>query len=234
MAERIHCVRCGGRGVETRTATHRVYTCKMAGHGQIAEYPLTIADRIPVLVETETGAGEQAGLSKFEREILKVLREEERDEREILRALGVLLKLTRIEIQFAAKGKTPMGTSPGTPAPVAGPVVLTALTMIVIASILGFDQFGNPWTGAIPPVKYSIDNPSFATSAPNADGVTDTVTPVANGVANLTASLTTAEGLALTDTESVTVALAAAPPPPTPVLSSIKVAFAPAPAVAAA
>jgi hypothetical protein len=128
--------------------------------------------------------------------------------------------LSKIKITFTPNGKgAPMS------APVEGAVTLTTVGQLATASILGFDQFGNPWTGTIPPVNYAIDNPAIATSTPNADGVTDAVVAVANGTANLTASLTTAEGLALTDTEQVIVALTVAPPPPTPVLSSIKVAF---------
>lgn len=110
-------------------------------------------------------------------------------------------------------------------AAVEGAVTLTTAGQQATASILGFDQFGNPWTGAIPPVSYSIDDSTIATSTPNADGVTDVVAAVANGVANLDANLTTAEGLALSDTETVTVAIPVVPPP-TPVLSSIKIAFA--------
>jgi hypothetical protein len=106
-----------------------------------------------------------------------------------------------------------------------GPVTLTTAGQSVTASIAGFDQFGNPWTGVIPPVTYTIDNPSVATSTPNADGLTDGVVAVANGVANLTATLTTAEGLALTDTETVTVAISGGGGG-TPVLSSIKIQFA--------
>ena len=122
--------------------------------------------------------------------------------------------LSEIRIQFS-KGSDPM--------PTAGPVTLTTAGQTVTASILGFDQFGNPWTGPIPPVSYSIDNPAIATSTPNADGETDAVAAVANGTANLTASLTTAEGLALTDTEQVIVNIPAPPPPPTPVLTSISI-----------
>lgn len=106
-----------------------------------------------------------------------------------------------------------------------GPVTLTTAGQNVTASIAGFDQFGNPWTGVIPPVTYTIDNPSVATSAPNADGLTDGVTAVTNGVANLTATLTSAEGLALTDVETVTVNISGGGGG-TPVLSSIKIQFA--------
>ena len=100
-----------------------------------------------------------------------------------------------------------------------GPITLTTAGQTVTASVVGFDQFGNPWTGAIPTPTFADDNPAAATCAP-ASGL---VTAVADGVANITASLTTAEGLALTDTEAVTVVIN---PPPTPVLITIKVAFA--------
>lgn len=148
--------------------------------------------------------------------------------------------LTKIEIAFAGtplnaapirRGETPMSSSPNpVSAPIAGPVILTTAGEQAIASILGFDQNGNPWTGTIPPVTFTSSDTAGAivTSTPNADGVTDTVTAVGNGVASLTANLTTAEGLSLTDTETVTVTLTIAPPPPPLVLSSIKIAFAPA------
>lgn len=128
-------------------------------------------------------------------------------------------RLIAIEIVFTAL-PTPKGAfSMATP----GPVVLTTAGQQTTASIVGFDQFGNLWTGPIPSVTYAIDDSSIATSTPNADGLTDLVTAVANGVANLTATLTSDEGALLTDTETVTVAIA---PPPPPVLSSVKIAFA--------
>ena len=96
----------------------------------------------------------------------------------------------------------------------------------VVASVLYFDQTGAAMpTGFVPPaVTFTIDNPAIATSTPNADGQTDVVAYVSAGVANLTASVTSAEGLALTDTEAVTCSPVVLPPP---VLSSIKVDFAP-------
>ena len=121
-------------------------------------------------------------------------------------------RLSRIQISF--QGEPGMATI--------GPVTLTA-GQSVTASIAGFDQNGNPWTGTIPPVTYTIDAPTVATSTPNADGLTDGITAVAAGVANLTATLTTAEGLALTDTEAITVTGGTTG---TPVLSSIKLQFA--------
>ena len=104
--------------------------------------------------------------------------------------------------------------------PTPGPVTLTSVGQQVTASVVGFDQFVNPFTGTIPPATFSSDD--TAQAIVTFDPTTGLVTAVANGVANITASLTTAEGLALTDTETVTVAIN---PPPAPVLSSIKVAF---------
>jgi hypothetical protein len=77
--------------------------------------------------------------------------------------------------------------------------------------------------GFVPPnITFLIDNPALASSTPNADNQTDVVTYVSAGVANLTASCTSAEGLALTDTETVTCSPVVVPPP---VLSSIKINF---------
>ena len=122
-------------------------------------------------------------------------------------------KLSLIKIQF----------SKGTSMPTAGPVTLTTLGQQVTASVLGFDQFGQPFTGTMPTATLSSDD--TAQAIVTFDPTTGLTTAVANGVANITASLTTAEGLSLTDTEAVTVAIPVVPPP-TPVLSSIKVAFA--------
>lgn len=122
-------------------------------------------------------------------------------------------QLSSIQIQF----------SKGTSMPVASPVTLTTAGQQVTASVLGFDQFGNPFTGTMPTATLSSDD--TAQAIVTFDPTTGLTTAVANGVANITASLTTAEGLALTDTEAVTVAIPVVPPP-TPVLSSIKVAFA--------
>lgn len=104
--------------------------------------------------------------------------------------------------------------------PTPGPVTLTSVGQTVTASVLGFDQNGQPWTGALPTATLSSSDTSSAVIT--FDPTTGLTTAVANGVANITANLTTAEGLALTDTETVTVAISVT----TPVLSSIKVAFA--------
>ena len=102
--------------------------------------------------------------------------------------------------------------------PTPGPLTLTTAGQTATAVVIGFDQFGNPWTGAIPAATFTVDNSGIAT----VDATSGLVTAVADGTANLTASLTTAEGKALSDVEQVIVAIA---PPPTPVLSSIKVQF---------
>ncbi len=104
---------------------------------------------------------------------------------------------------------------PATP----GPVTLTQVGQTVVASVLGFDQFGQPFTGQLPTPTLSSDDTAGAIVT--FDPVSGQTVAVADGVANITATLTTAEGSELTDTESVTVAITVS----VPVLSSIKVAF---------
>lgn len=138
---------------------------------------------------------------------------------EILRLLKTEPHLHRIKIRFL-KGTSIMATP--------GPVTLTTAGQTVTASVVGFDQFGNVFTGDMPTPSLSSDDPTgvIATFDPS----TGLVTAVANGVANITAGVTTTDAngnpITLTDTESVTVAIPGPPPPPAPILSSIKVAFA--------
>lgn len=146
-----------------------------------------------------------------ENEILRETRETHRDVELIEQRLRPQLK----SIKIAFQGESHM--------PTAGPITLTSAGQTVTASVLGFDQFGQPFTGAIPTATFASDDTAGAIVT--FDPSTGLVTAVANGVANITASLTSAEGLSLTDTEAVTVAIPITPPP-TPVLSSIKVAFA--------
>jgi len=135
----------------------------------------------------------------------------------IIQLLCVLVReeappiLSSIQLQF----------SKGTPMPV-GHITLTTVGQQVTASVVGFDQFGQPFTGTLPTATLVSDDTAqaFVTFDP-ATGLT---TAVANGVVNITGSLTTAEGLALTDTETITVAVSGGGG--TPVLSSIKVNFA--------
>lgn len=117
--------------------------------------------------------------------------------------------LTTIKLIF--KGVEPM------PPIIPGPVVLTQAGQQVVAEVIGYDQFGNLWSGSMPDWTLSNDNEDAATL----DEGTGIVTAVANGVANITADVTTAEGVALTDTESVTVNIAVEEP----VLTTIKVVF---------
>ncbi len=103
-----------------------------------------------------------------------------------------------------------------------GPVTLN-VGQSMVASINGYDQYGQPWAGAIPTPRWSVDNPALDSIAQNGTVTTsEDVTSLAAGTANLTVGLTSAEGKTLTDTEVVT---NLAPPPPPAVLSSIKINF---------
>lgn len=165
---------------------------------------------LAVLMGHEDERGEIKRLVEVVAALVKETRELRQDIRKVLQILKPQPVLTKIKIQFG--GIMPLG-----------PVSLN-IGQGTTASVVGFDQNGQPFTGPIPPVSFSIDNSAIASSTPNSDNATDQVTGVSAGVANLTANLTTAEGLALSDTETVTVV---AVPPPTPVLSSIKVSFTP-------
>lgn len=153
--------------------------------------------------------------NRVQYEILEELRKTNRELREIKRELSFLSepKLSRIQLCFQGDLMNP----------VAGPVTLTSVGQEVTASVLGFDQFGKPWTGTLP--SFTLTSDDTAGAVATLDPATGLVTAVANGVANVTATLTTAEGATLSDTEAVTVAIPVVPPP-TAVLSSIKVAFA--------
>lgn len=162
-------------------------------------------------------------LEKKEVELLEQSVRLEREEVGILKDIRKELgprQLSSIKLAF---GGIKMAT------PVIGPVALN-VGDAVTGSVAVFDQNGNPMPAGfvVPAVSYSMDNPAIASSTPNSDGQTDAVVALSAGVANLTASLTTAEGLTLTDTETVTVTSVVV----VPVASSIKVAFAPAAASA--
>lgn len=105
-----------------------------------------------------------------------------------------------------------------------GPVVLSA-GQSTLVSIDYFDATGNamPATFVPPPATFSSDNAAIASSTDTGNGLSATVAYVSAGVANETVSLTSAEGLALTDTASVTCSPIVLPPP---VLSSIRLNFA--------
>jgi hypothetical protein len=147
---------------------------------------------------------------RIEDEELRVLRDIDHTEHEILDRLSP--KLTFIKISFL-RGEFMAE----------GPVTLQ-VGQSTIASIDYFDQNGNlmPPTFVPPNVTYSIDQPTIASSTPNADNQTDAVAYVAAGVANLTATVAGPNG-PLTDTETVTCVAGVTAPP---VLSSIKINFA--------
>ena len=90
--------------------------------------------------------------------------------------------------------------------------------------MVGFGQSGGPFTGTMPQATLSSDN--AAQDVIQFDPSTGMTTAVANGVSNITATLTTAEGKSLSDTESVTVNISGGGGGGgNDVLTSIKVAF---------
>jgi hypothetical protein len=141
-----------------------------------------------------------------EKEELRLLREELQLLKEIQRELKP--KLSVIKIAFRRNNVM-----------AEGPVTLT-VGQKTVASVDGFDQNGAPFTGVIPTPSWSIDNSTFdSIAADTANPSNEDVASVAVGVANLSVSVTSAEGKVLTDTESVTNVAAAS------VLSSVKINF---------
>jgi hypothetical protein len=140
-----------------------------------------------------------------EKEEIRILKHIEEDLDELV-AQGKK-RLSFIKIAFAIGGRMAQG-----------PVTLS-VGQSTKATVVGFDQNGAVFTGTIPPVTYTLDNPALDSSTPDgANG--DDIVSLAAGVANLTASLTTAEGMALSDTETITNTAIVQ------VLSSIKIDFA--------
>jgi hypothetical protein len=124
------------------------------------------------------------------REILHDLRRIERTEDEILYLLRH--RLSSIRIRFSG------GNMANT-----DPLTLT-VGQTAVATVVGFDQNGQPFTGPIPAPSWSIDNPTFDSIA--ADGINpaaEDITSLAVGVANLTATVQGPAG-PLTDTEAIT------------------------------
>lgn len=130
---------------------------------------------------------------------------------DILDAVSVPADKVLTSIKLVFKGVNPM------PPIIPGPVVLTQVGQQVVAEVVGYDQFGQLWSGASFDWTLSNDNEAAATL----DEQTGIVTAVANGVANITGTVTTAEGVEIIDTESVTVNIAAEEP----VLTTVKVVF---------
>ena len=148
---------------------------------------------------------------RHDHDIEQLLIEQLQVEEEIKHDLDQFVKprLTFIKIAFRA-GDNNMAE---------GPVTLN-VGQKTVASIDGFDQFGAPFTGPIPTPTWSIDNPaldSIAADATNPEN--EDVTSLAAGVANLSVSLTSAEGLVCKDTQAITNDAAV------PVLSSVKINF---------
>lgn len=89
-----------------------------------------------------------------------------------------------------------------------------------VASVVGFDQNGQPFLGSIPTPAWAIDNPALATIAADATNpANEDVTGVAAGVANLSVTVQGPNG-PLTDSEAVTVVVPQ-------VLTSVAITFAP-------
>lgn len=104
-----------------------------------------------------------------------------------------------------------------------GPVVLSS-GQSTVATVDYFDATGAPMPSTFvpPPVTFSIDNAAVASSTPGTDLQSSVIAYVSAGAANLTASVTSAEGLALSDTETVTCSPIVLPPP---VLTSVRLNF---------
>ena len=149
---------------------------------------------------------------KQEINILKDIDKQEREETKLLQELvNQGKKLSSAKIAFK-KGDTHM----------VGPVILN-IGQKTSATLFGFDQNGQPMpaTFVMPTVTWTLDIPTFDSSTPNASNGVDLVS-LSAGVANLKADVTSAEGLALSDTETVTNNPIVVLPP---VLSSVKIGF---------
>lgn len=95
-----------------------------------------------------------------------------------------------------------------------GPLTIAAGKTFT-ATVVGFDQNGAAFNGPIPTPSFSVDNSAVAT----VDATSGAGSALTAGVANVSATVTSAEGLSLSDTETVTVTEVV------PVLSSIKVSL---------
>jgi hypothetical protein len=182
--------------------------------GNIAHVPNLSQPTKPGLLKRLFSANQNVMGGEGNESVKQELRELERIGEEIEEDLDKLVaaippKLSFIKIAFAVNGGRRME----------GPVTLT-VGQKTTASLDGFDQNGAVWTGPIPAPTWSIDNAAFDSIAPDvAIPANEDLASLAAGVANLTASVTTAEGKALTDTEVVTNVAQVL------VLSSIKINF---------
>jgi len=143
------------------------------------------------------------------------------EELELQREANRLMRLELAQLRIIAGELAPKRLSsikvqltPGGSIMPVGPLTL-AVGKTFTATIVGFDQNGAAFSGPIPAPSFSVDNPAVAT----VDATAGSGVAVSAGVANVTGSLTSAEGLAISDTETVTVTAVV------PVLSSIKVSL---------
>lgn len=112
--------------------------------------------------------------------------------------------LTAISQNFTLNGAT-----------MQGPITLN-VGQTTKETVLGFNADGTPFTGPMPAVTYAIDNTAAASGADDGANGSD-ITGLSGGSANASASLTTAEGLALSVSTVITVNAVV----PTQVLTSI-------------
>lgn len=112
-------------------------------------------------------------------------------------------------------------------APTAGPLKLTTAGQTSTARLLYFDTKGElmPDGFSPPSLSFGTDDTTGAVAkiVDNGDN-TATITAAADGTAHISASGTSAEGVAVSDEEEIDVETAPPPPPP-PVLGSIKIVF---------
>jgi len=140
-------------------------------------------------------------------------REENRLLREQIRLLKEILAAVSSHPHQPVLSSIKVILSGGNTMPV-GPLTI-AVAQKYVATVVGFDQNGAPFSGPIPAATFAVADATVASIDPTAG----TGAGLAAGVTGVSASLTSAEGLALTDTETLTVT--AAPP----VLTSIKVSL---------
>lgn len=137
---------------------------------------------------------------------------------EVLKDLKEILELVRprlVGIEIVFENQIMEGFTMSTAA------VTLQVGQMTVATVVGFDQNGNPFT-PVPTPSFAIDQPAVAAIAP--DAVTPTsedVTGVSAGIANLMAAVVNAAGVTLTATGVVTVTPAVG----APVLSSIQIQF---------
>ena len=152
--------------------------------------------------------GDEGHEDRHEHQEIRLLREQVRLLREILAKLPSTpqVKLSSIKVILSGGNTMPVG-----------PLTIS-VGQKYVASVVGFDQNGAPFTGPIPAASFAVADATVASIDPTAG----TGAGLAAGVTGVSASLTSAEGLALTDSETLTVTAVV------PVLSSIKVSLDPA------